>query len=91
MDEEELQEYRSFAESVHDELTSELFPASLVQGAREEECALMEKLSVCEEVSLSACCAGGDHVRRTRVLCSNSSARGPQACAEPCGDWDRQP
>ena len=34
---EELQEYGSFAESVHDELTGEPLPASLVQGAREEE------------------------------------------------------
>ena len=33
-EEEELQEYGSFAESVHDELTGEPLPASLVQGAR---------------------------------------------------------
>ena len=56
MDEDELQEYRSFAESVHDELTSERKSSSGCKrgGVRAHE-------SVWEEVSLSACCAGGDH------------------------------
>ena len=54
-EEEELQEYGSFAESVHDELTGEPLAASLVQGAREEECAFMEHWGVWEEVPVSEC------------------------------------
>ena len=45
-EEEELQEFGSFAESVHDELAGEPLQASLVWGAREEECAFMENWGV---------------------------------------------
>ena len=50
-EEEELQEYGSFAESVHDELTGEPLPASLVQCAS----AFMENWGVWEEVPVSEC------------------------------------
>ena len=43
-EEEELQEYGNFAESVHDDLTEQALPASPVQVAREEECAFTAKL-----------------------------------------------